>query len=209
MMKLTRKMIALTTALSLAVPLAAASPGPLPNTAAAADSHIGASAKAGAAAQSGSVRPATKYFQLMIKGKEATRKAQLKKGNGYSLYVASGYTFSAAKNKLYLTNYPKFNAQIQPLPADYDLSKLRKQGTAELKQYGKVNSYSGDQLFEGPMSGAQLYLQTSDEKGTHSYVVRKAEDGKSYLFRVSIPESDFAGTFGQIVYTSLSTISSK
>ncbi|MDO3408902.1 hypothetical protein QWJ34_03895 [Saccharibacillus sp. CPCC 101409] len=208
-MKLNRKMIALTTALSLAVPLAAASPGLSPNTAAAADSHIGAFAKAGAAAKSGSVRPATKYFQLTIKGKNATRKAQLKTGDTYSLYAASGYTFSSAKNKLYLTSYPKYSAQIQPLPSNYDLNALRKKGTAELKQYGKVNSYSGDQLFESPMSGALLYLQTSDEKGIRDYVVWKAEDGKSYLFRVSIPESDFAGTFRQIVYTSLSTIASK
>lgn len=200
-MKPIRKIAAVTFAFALALPLTASGYVPFVDRAQAASVGAAASAQA-----SSSVRPATESFSVMIKGKNVTRKAQLKKGDGYSLYVAGGYTFSPAKNKLYLTHYPTYQAQIERLPAGFDINKLRKQGMTELKKHGKVNSYSGSQLFEGPMVSADLYLQTSGANGTHNYVVWTSEKGDAYLFRVRVPESAFAGTFHQIIFNSLSTV---
>lgn len=199
-MKSIRKIVALTASVILAAPFVSPDSGLFANRAQAA-----VQADSSTSESVGS-RPATQSFALMIKGKNVTRKAQLKQGNGYSLYVAGGYTFSPAKNKLYLTDYPAYQAQIEPLPAGFDIDKLRKQGQTELKKYGKVNSYANDQLFESPMASADLFLQTSGTKGIHNYIVWTSAKGDSYLLRIHVPESGFAGTFNLIASTSLSTL---
>ncbi|WP_051506799.1 hypothetical protein [Saccharibacillus sacchari] len=201
-----RKIAALTFAFSLAVPFAASDNSLLSNEAHAAGTTLSAAAASSASA-SKSVRPATQSFSLMVQGKNVKRTAHLKQGNGYSLYVANGYTFSKAKNKIYLTQYPSYNAQIEKLPANFNLQKVSKQGRAELKKYGTVSSYSGDQLFESPMASAKLLIQASDSKGNlWNYIIWTSEKGDSYLFRVHAPTSEFAGTFIEIISNSLTSI---
>lgn len=205
-MKNMRKIAALTFAFSLAVPFAASDNRLLSNEAQAAGTTVSAVSASSASAAKG-VRPATQSFALMIKGKYVNRLAYLKQGAGYSLYAANGYTFSKAKNKIYLTQYPSYNAQIEKLPAGFDMDKLRKQGKAEFKKYGEVRSYSGDQLFESPMMSAKLFLQASNTKGDlHNYVVWTSKKGDSYLFRIHAPSSEFAGTFIEIISNSLTSI---
>lgn len=207
-MKKSIKRIAVwTVAASLALPLGAAGTGSFASRAQAAEVSATVSAKAIAATAASASRPATQKFSVMVKGKETMRKATLKQGKGYSLYVADGYTFSAAKNKLYLTKYPSYNTTIEKLPAGYNLEKLRKQGKAELKKYGTAKSYIGDQLFESPMYKAKLFLQVSDKNNTtHNYIVWASPKGDAYVFRVTIPESEFAGTFNQIIESSLASV---
>lgn len=201
-----RKIAALTFAFSLAVPFAASDNALLSNEAHAAGTTSSIAAASSASA-TGSARPATQSFALMVKGEYVNRTAYLKQGNGYSLYVANGYTFSKAKNKIHLTQYPSYNAQIEKLPANFNLQKVSKQGRAELKKYGQVRSYKGDQLFESPMSSARLLLQASDTKGNlHNYVIWTSKKGDSYLFRINAPTSEFAGTFIEVVSNSLTSI---
>ncbi|OWA34569.1 hypothetical protein B9G55_15215 [Saccharibacillus sp. O16] len=203
-------MAALTAAFALALPLGASGNGPLTGHAQAAEASVSTAAKTLAASSTSTVRPATQNFSVMVKGKETKRKATLQQGKGYSLYVAAGYTFSAAKNKIYLTQYPSYQAKIEKLPAGYKLETLRKQGKAELKKYGEVRSYIGDQLYESPMYNAKLFLQTSSKNNTtHNYIVWTSKTGESYLFRVTVPESEFAGTFTTIIGTSLTSILAK
>ncbi|MEJ8306974.1 hypothetical protein [Saccharibacillus sacchari] len=200
-----RKITALTFAFSLAVPFAASDNALLSNQAQAAGAGVSASAATSIAAAS--ARPATQTFSLMVQGKNVKRTAHLKQGNGYSLYVANGYTFSKANNKIHLTQYPSYYAQIEKLPSGFNLQKVSKQARAELKKYGTVSRYSGDQLFESPMASAKLLLQASDSKGNlRNAIVWTSKAGDSYLFRVNVPESEFAGTFIEIISTSLTSI---
>ncbi|MCQ4087502.1 hypothetical protein [Saccharibacillus sp. JS10] len=201
-----RKIAALTFAFSLAVPFAASDNVLLFNEAHAAGTTSSIAAASSTSAAS-SVRPATQSFALMIKGDYVNRTAYLKQGNGYSLYVANGYTFNKAQNKIYLTQYPSYNAQIEKLPANFNLQKVSKKSRAELKKYGQVRSYKGDQSFESPMSSARLLLQASDTKGNlHNHVIWTSKKGDSYLFRINAPTSEFGGTFIEVVSNSLTSI---
>ncbi|WP_411348970.1 hypothetical protein [Paenibacillus sp. WLX2291] len=151
-------------------------------------------------------RPESQSFELMATGELKKYPATLKKGSSYSLYVFDGFTFDSSANQLMLTDKPKNTATIEPLPADFNLDELRKQGKAELQKYGEVKEYSGDQLAESPMSQARLLLQVSNEKGTYNYIVWEPEGENGYIFHTIIPESEDAGTIGLQLSTSLSTV---
>ncbi|WP_322907822.1 hypothetical protein [Paenibacillus campi] len=153
-----------------------------------------------------STRPATETFELMEKGTLVKRTAKLQHGDGYSMYVFDGYTLDANKNQLRLTATPAYHVNIKKLDSKAVIDDLRKQGKAQLKQYGEVREYSGDQLYESPMAPALLCLQTSDEKGTHEFWVWQAKDGSQYTFTVHSPEGETAGSFGLLADTSMSTI---
>ncbi|NGZ75338.1 hypothetical protein [Saccharibacillus alkalitolerans] len=153
-----------------------------------------------------SERPATKEISMMSEGMPDKRTAALKQGDGYSLYVFDAYTFDDAKNRLYLTAYPDYYADIEVLPAKVNLDELRKSGEAEFKQYGEVKEYSGDQLAEGPLYGASLLLQVSDEKGVHDYVVWEPGGSNAYVFRVHAPSGEASETFLTPALTSLTSI---
>ncbi|GGO06704.1 hypothetical protein [Saccharibacillus kuerlensis] len=155
-----------------------------------------------------SQRPATQSFEMMSEGMPDKRTAQLEQGDGYSLYVFDAYTFDSAQNRLMLTAFPEYHADIEVLPDDFDRDELRTQGMTELEKYGEVNEYEGDQLFEGPMSGANLFLQVSNEEGLHNYIVWEPENGGAFLFRVHVPSGEPSETFLTPALTSLSSIES-
>ncbi|MCQ4086348.1 hypothetical protein [Saccharibacillus sp. JS10] len=153
-----------------------------------------------------SERPATETFELMTEGTLDKRTATLEQGDGYSLYVFDAYSFDAAENKLFLTAYPEYEADIEKLPADFDLDEWRAKLTNELKEYGEVREYAGDQLAEGPMSRATLVLQVSDEKGMHEYAIWEPEGENGYVFRLHAPEGEASENFATPALTSLTTI---
>ena len=153
-----------------------------------------------------SARPATETFEMMSEGMPDKRTAELQQGDGYSLYAFDAYTFDAGENKLYLTAYPQYYAEIEKLPSDFNLDELRIEGTNELQEYGEVQEYADDQLAEGPMYGARLLLQVSGEDGLHDYVVWEPEGENGYIFRVHAPSGEASETFLTPALTSLSSI---
>ncbi|OWA33962.1 hypothetical protein B9G55_16620 [Saccharibacillus sp. O16] len=154
-----------------------------------------------------SERPATETIEMMGDGMPDKREAKLQQGEGYSLYVFDAYTFDAAKNKLFLTAYPEYYVEIEKLPSDFNLDELRKEGQEELKKYGEVKEYAGDQLVEGPMYDARLVLQASDDKGgLYEYAVWEPEGENGYIFHIHSPSGEPSETFLTPALTSVKTI---
>lgn len=151
-------------------------------------------------------RPTTETFEMMSEGMPDKRTAELQQGDGYSLYTFDAYTFDAGENKLYLTAYPQYYAEIEKLPSDFNLDELRVEGTTELQKYGEVQEYADDQLAEGPMYGARLLLQVSGEDGLHNYIVWEPEGENGYIFRVHAPSGEASETFLTPALTSLSSV---
>lgn len=151
-------------------------------------------------------RPATETFEMTSEGMPDRRTAELQQGDGYSLYVFDAYTFDAAENKLYLTAYPDYYAQIEKLPSDFNLDELRIEGQKELEEYGEAREYADDQLAEGPMYGARMLLQVSGENGLHDYVVWEPEGENGYVFRLHAPSGEASETFPTPALTSLASI---
>lgn len=170
------------------------------------ESAAGEGTSAGAAS---SDRPATQEFEMMSEGMPDKRTAQLNEDDHYSLYVFDAYTFDPEKNRLALTAYPEYHADIEVLPSNFNVDELRKSGRVELEQYGEVQEYTDDQLFEGPTSGASLFLQVANEEGLHDYVVWESEGGGAYIFRVHAPSGEPSETFLTPALTSLASIEPK
>ncbi|WP_172197228.1 hypothetical protein [Saccharibacillus qingshengii] len=153
-----------------------------------------------------SERPATETFTVGD-GVAETAVGTLQQGDGYSLYVLDGYKLEASSGRLVMTANPDYYAEIEKLPADFDLDKLRSEGTAELAKSGaKVDEFFSDTLVESPMVNAALFLQGSGEKELRDYIVWKARDESAYLFRLVMPESEEGSPFYMEATTSLSTI---
>lgn len=184
-----------------AAPEAAASTAP---SAAPEATAAEASAGPGAGSAQPSERPQTKSFGEQeggVPGQEGT----LKQGDGYSLYIFDGFTFDPKSGRLSLTEDPDYYAEIEPLPAGYDLAALKKQGQTELSANGKPKDYSGE-LIEHPLGYAELYLQTSGEKVTADYIVWKNQSGEAYLFRIHDPNRELGDKFSPWTMVSLSTL---
>ncbi len=150
-------------------------------------------------------RPQTESFDLMSGEGNSSQTATLHQGEGFSLYVFEKFSFDAAKGRLSLTSNPDYYVDIEPLPSDYDLEKLKTTGQEDLEKFGEVTDYSGE-LIEHPLGFAELYLQASAEKGINDYMVWKSEKGDAFLFRLHNPKGEEASDFAGPVLVSLSTV---
>ncbi|MHA7584096.1 hypothetical protein ACX12E_27495 [Paenibacillus vandeheii] len=150
-------------------------------------------------------RPETERFDLMTGEGNTSQTATLHQGEGFSLYVFEKFSFDAAKGRLSLTSNPDYYVDIEPLPSDYDLSKLETTGREDLEKAGKVSDYSGE-LIEHPLGFAELYLQASGENGINDYMVWKSEKSDAFLFRLHNPKGEEASDFAGPVLVSLSTV---
>ncbi|WP_063565036.1 hypothetical protein [Paenibacillus sp. O199] len=150
-------------------------------------------------------RPQTESLDLMSGEGNSSQTATLHQGEGFSLYVFEKFSFDAAKGRLSLTSNPDYYVDIEPLPSDYDLEKLKTTGQEDLEKFGEVTDYSGE-LIEHPLGFAELYLQASGEKGINDYMVWKSEKGDAFLFRLHNPKGEEASDFAGPVLVSLSTV---
>lgn len=150
-------------------------------------------------------RPETKSFEMMTAEGNQSLQAVLKQGKGFSLYVFEKFAWDADASRLSLSSNPDYYVDIEPLPSDYDLAKLKAAGKEELSRVGEVSDYSGE-LVEHPLGSAELYLQVSGEKGISDYLVWTSEAGDAFLFRLHNPKGDEASAFAGPVLVSLSTV---
>ncbi|MEJ8305036.1 hypothetical protein [Saccharibacillus sacchari] len=151
-------------------------------------------------------RPATETFTVGD-GESQTLTGELQTGEGYSLYVLDGYALDAATGRVTLTENPDYYAEIEKLPADFNLDELRTEGTAKLeKAGGTVEEFSADTLVESSMMNASLFLQGSSAKDVQDYIVWEAQDGSAYTFHLVIPENEEGSSFYTEVTASLATI---
>lgn len=152
-------------------------------------------------------RPQNETFDLMTGEGNQSHTATLHQGEGFSLYVFEKFDFDAAQGRLFLSSNPEYYVDIEPLPANYDLTQLKSAGKKELEEFGKVSDFSGE-LVEHPLGSAELYLQTSSDEGINDYIVWQSETGDAFLFRLHNPKGEEASDFAGPVLVSLSTVQS-
>ncbi|MBY0219825.1 hypothetical protein [Paenibacillus illinoisensis] len=152
-------------------------------------------------------RPESESFELMTADGNQSMDADLKQGEGFSLYVFEKFTFNEAAGRLSLSSNPDYYVDIEPLPSDYDVTQLEAQGNEELSTFGEVSDYSGE-LVEHPLRFGELYLQASGEEGISDYMVWKSDAGDAFLFRLHNPKGEEASDFAGPVLVSLSTVQS-
>lgn len=152
-------------------------------------------------------RPQNETFDLMTGEGNQSHTATLHQGEGFSLYVFEKFEFDAAQGRLFLSSNPEYYVDIEPLPANYDLTQLKSAGKKELEEFGKVSDFSGE-LVEHPLGSAELYLQTSSDEGINDYIVWQSETGDAFLFRLHNPKGEEASDFAGPVLVSLSTVQS-
>ncbi|PAD33383.1 hypothetical protein [Paenibacillus sp. 7523-1] len=152
-------------------------------------------------------RPESESFELMTADGNQSMEADLKQGEGFSLYVFEKFTFDEAAGRLSLSSNPDYYVDIEPLPSNYDVTQLKAEGNEELSTVGEVSDYSGE-LVEHPLRFAELYLQASGEEGISDYMVWKSEAGDTFLFRLHNPKGEEASAFAGPVLVSLSTVQS-
>lgn len=152
-------------------------------------------------------RPQNETFDLMTGEGNQSHTATLHQGEGFSLYVFEKFDFDAAQGRLFLSSNPEYYVDIEPLPANYDLTQLKSAGKKELEEFGKVSDFSGE-LVEHPLGSAELYLQTSSDEGINDYIVWQSETGDAFLFRLHNPKGEEVSDFAGPVLVSLSTVQS-
>lgn len=152
-------------------------------------------------------RPHNETFDLMTGEGNQSHTATLHQGEGFSLYVFEKFDFDAAQGRLFLSSNPEYYVDIEPLPANYDLTQLKSAGIKKLEVFGKVSDFSGE-LVEHPLGSAELYLQTSSDEGINDYIVWQSETGDDFLFRLHNPKGEEASDFAGPVLVSLSTVQS-
>ncbi|WP_416295548.1 hypothetical protein ACM7Q1_02810 [Paenibacillus illinoisensis] len=121
-------------------------------------------------------RPESESFELMTADGNQSMDADLKQGEGFSLYVFEKFTFDEAAGCLSLSSNPDYYVDIEPLPSNYDVTQLEAEGNEELSTVGDVSDYSGE-LVEHPLGFVELYLQATGEEGISDYMVWKSEAG--------------------------------
>ncbi|ANF96323.1 hypothetical protein [Paenibacillus bovis] len=156
-------------------------------------------------------RPPTQTNEMLINGELSKHRAVLTEGEGYSLYVYE--ELQLKNNRLFMKSNPEYYAEIEPLPADFNLDELRQQGKKELAATSEVKEYSGDTIGE-PLTDARLFLQAGNEKLLQNFVVWEPKGEQGFIFRMHQPldpsgEQTIGGLFGPLVYDSLASVHEK
>lgn len=154
---------------------------------------------------SAGTRPAVRSIEVKTPEGYQQKEAKLQQGSGYSFYMVDGFSFDPSNGRLSLAGAPEHYAVIEPLPEDFSVEALRKQGQEELGKFGEIREYTGE-LVEHPLRFTELYLQVSAMEGVWDYMVWKSENGNPFLFRLHNPEREGAARFAQPAQVMLSTV---
>jgi len=161
----------------------------------------------GSDAVPGAELPQTKKMKLILEGNPEERTAQLARGEGYALYVFDIFTFDPARNRISLTVYPEYYAEIEQLPSDYNLDNLLLEGQKELSSTGTVKVLQEADRSRY-MSDVSLFLTVMDTKKTRQYIVKEI-GGQGYIFKLNIPIGEASEGFPPHIYASLDSIVSQ
>lgn len=148
--------------------------------------------------------PATKAFQLELEGNKEEREAKLAVGEGYSLYIFEQFSFDKAAGKLTMNVDPNYSVEITKLPSDYNVDKLKADGTADLKAIGTVEDLTATDSGSMIMN-ASVYLKARNDEGSKEFIVMEF-GGNGYLLEVNIPVGEPTEGFVPLAHTSINSI---
>ncbi|OMF13227.1 hypothetical protein BK131_15000 [Paenibacillus amylolyticus] len=150
-------------------------------------------------------RPKTSELEITVEGMTEKRPVTLAQAKGYSLYVFEPMDFDAEDQELSMKIDPDYEVEIEKLPADYNLDALKMDAKEELSETGEVKQLTAEQLSNGPMKDAQLYMMSQNDKKTEYFIVKEL-DGNGFVFHIHAPIGEPSEGFLPMAYASLNSI---
>ncbi|WP_339166654.1 hypothetical protein MKX75_21045 [Paenibacillus sp. FSL R5-0341] len=150
-------------------------------------------------------RPKTSELEVTVEGMTEKRPVTLAQAKGYSLYVFEPMAFDAEDQELSMKIDPDYEVEIEKLPADYNLDALKMDAKEELSETGEVKQLTAEQLSNGPMKDAQLYMMSQNDKKTEYFIVKEL-DGNGFVFHIHAPIGEPSEGFLPMAYASLNSI---
>ncbi|KAA8755963.1 MULTISPECIES: hypothetical protein [Paenibacillus] len=150
-------------------------------------------------------RPKTSELEVTVEGMTEKRPVTLAQAKGYSLYVFEPMAFDAEDQELTMKIDPDYEVEIEKLPADYNLDVLKMDAKEELSETGEVKQLTAEQLSNGPMKDARLYMMSQNDKKTEYFIVKEL-DGNGFIFHIQAPIGEPSEGFLPMAYASLNSI---
>ncbi|PZT57737.1 hypothetical protein [Paenibacillus silvae] len=150
-------------------------------------------------------RPAASELEVTVEGITEKRPVTLAQAKGYSLYIFEPMSFDAEDHELTMKIDPAYKVEIEKLPAGFNLDHLKMDAREELSETGEVKALTAEQLSNGPMKDARLFMMSQNEKKTQ-YVIVKELDGNEFIFHINAPVGEPSEGFVPMVYASINSI---
>ncbi|WP_405170286.1 hypothetical protein MHI12_21795 [Paenibacillus sp. FSL H8-0280] len=150
-------------------------------------------------------RPKTSELEVTVEGMTEKRPVTLAQAKGYSLYVFEPMAFDAEDHELTMKIDPDYEVEIEKLPANYNLDALKMDAKEELSETGEVKQLTAEQLSNGPMKDARLYMMSQNDKKTEYFIVKEL-DGNGFIFHIQAPIGEPSEGFMPMAYASLNSI---
>lgn len=150
-------------------------------------------------------RPKTSELEVTVEGMTEKRPVTLAQAKGYSLYLFEPMAFDAEDHELTMKIDPDYEVEIEKLPANYNLDALKMDAKEELSETGEVKQLTAEQLSNGPMKDAQLYMMSQNDKKTEYFIVKEL-DGNGFIFHIQAPIGEPSEGFLPMAYASLNSI---
>ncbi|MBY0119182.1 hypothetical protein [Paenibacillus xylanexedens] len=150
-------------------------------------------------------RPKTSELEVTVEGITEKRPVTLAQAKGYSLYVFEPMAFDAEDHELTMKIDPDYEVEIEKLPANYNLDALKMDAKEELSETGEVKQLTAEQLSNGPMKDARLYMMSQNDKKTEYFIVKEL-DGNGFIFHIQAPIGEPSEGFLPMAYASLNSI---
>ncbi|WP_434749999.1 hypothetical protein [Paenibacillus amylolyticus] len=150
-------------------------------------------------------RPKTSELEVTVEGITEKRPVNLAQAKGYSLYIFAPMEFDAEDHELTMKIDPAYKAEIEKLPSDFNLDYLKMDAKEELSKTGEVKELMAEQLSNGPMKDARLFMMSQNDKKTQYFIVKEL-DGNGFIFHINAPIGEPSEGFLPMVYASVNSI---
>jgi len=152
-----------------------------------------------------SERPQSSELEVTVEGITEKRPVTLVQTKGYSLYIFEPMAFDAEDHELTMKIDPGYKVEIEKLPSDFNLDYLKMDAKAELSEVGEVKELTPEQLSNGPMKDARLFMMSQNGKKTQYFIVKEL-DGNGFIFHIDAPVGEPSEGFLPMVYASVNSI---
>ena len=150
-------------------------------------------------------RPTTSELEVTVEGITEKRPVTLAQAKGYSLYIFDPMAFDAEDHELTMKIDPAYKVEIEKLSSDFKRDELRMDAKEELSQTGEVKELTSEQLSNGPLKEAKLFMRSQNDKKTQYFIVKEL-DGTDFIFHIDAPVGEPSEGFLPMVYASVNSI---
>lgn len=150
-------------------------------------------------------RAKTSELEVTVEGITEKRPVTLAQAKGYSLYIFEPMAFDAKDHELMMKIDPRYKVEIEKLPSDFNLDYLKMDAKEELSEVGEVKELTPEQLSNGPMKDARLFMMSQNGKKTQYFIVKEL-DGNGFIFHIDAPVGEPSEGFLPMVYASVNSI---